>query len=107
MGENHFAAWPVAVYGVVLLCAAIAFTILTVALRSHHDRNSTLDAALGRDLKGKVSIALYITAIFLVFANPLYSCALYVTVAIIWLVPDRRIERVLEARASEGNPSPE
>jgi TMEM175 potassium channel family protein len=92
MGENSFAAWPVALYGVVLICSAIAYIILQASLISGHGKNAELGHAIGRDLKGKVSILLYATAIPLAFFHSLSACALYVAVAIIWLVPDRRIE---------------
>jgi uncharacterized membrane protein len=92
MGENHFASWPVALYGVVLLLAACAYYILTRALIAHHGRRSTLAFAIGRDLKGKISPVLCLAAIPLAFLNPSLACALYVIVAIMWLIPDRRIE---------------
>jgi uncharacterized membrane protein len=95
MGENHFAAWPVALYGVVLLLAAIAYFILTRTLIALHGRESVLATAVGRDRKGKVSIVLYLAAIPLAFVSPWISCALYVLVAIMWLIPDRRIEKTL------------
>jgi uncharacterized membrane protein len=95
MGENHFAAWPVALYGVVLLCASIAYFILAKALVSAHGRDSVLAAALGRDYKGKISIVLYLCAIPLSFIYSLVAGGIYVLVAIIWLVPDKRIEKTL------------
>lgn len=95
MGENHFAAWPVALYGVVLLFAAIAYFILAHVLISHHGRDSALAKALGKDFKGKVSVVLYAVAIPLAFVSPWLACGLYVTVAIMWLIPDRRIEHTL------------
>lgn len=95
MGENHSAAWPVALYGVVLLAAAIAYFVLAQALISANGKDSALATAFGRDIKGKVSPAIYALAIPLAFVNPWISCALYVLVAIIWLVPDRRIEKTL------------
>ena len=95
MGENHFAAWPVALYGVVLLLAAIAYFILTRTLIALHGRESVLATAVGRDRKGKVSIVIYLAAIPLAFVNSWISCALYVLVAIMWLIPDRRIEKTL------------
>jgi len=95
MGENHFAAWPVAVYGAVLLLAAVAYFILTRELIALHGRDSTLAAALGSDLKGKASLVLYAAAIPLAFWHPWIACALYVLVAVLWLIPDRRIEAVL------------
>jgi uncharacterized membrane protein len=95
MGENHFAPWPVALYGVVLLCSAIAYTILTRVLISTHGKDSVLATAVGNDLKGKVSLLLYVSAIPLSFVSAWIAGALYVSVAIIWLVPDRRIEKTL------------
>ncbi len=95
MGENHFAAWPVAVYGAVLLLAAVAYFILTRELIALHGRDSTLAAAVGSDLKGKGSLVLYAAAIPLAFWHPWIACALYVLVAVLWLIPDRRIEAVL------------
>lgn len=103
MGENHFATVPVALYGVVLLCAAIAYFILTRALLAHHTPDSQLARALGCDFKGKISIGIYAVAIGLAFVNAWLGVALYFVVAVIWLVPDRRIERILtEARESHG-----
>jgi len=93
MGENQFAAWPVALYGIVLSCAGIAYFILTRALTSHHGKDSALAHALGRDFKGKISPLFYFLAIPLAFWHSWLSCALYVLVAIWWLIPDRRIER--------------
>ena len=95
MGENHFAALPVALYGVVLLSAAIAYYILARVLVAHHGRDSALARALGSDFKGKVSMLFYAAAIPLAFLSSLLACALYVAVAVMWLVPDRRIERAL------------
>jgi uncharacterized membrane protein len=95
MGENYFAAWPVALYGVVLLLAAIAYFILTRALIALHGRESVLATAVGRDRKGKVSIVIYLAAVPLAFVDAWISCALYVLVAIMWLIPDRRIEKTL------------
>src|SRR5256885_15218306 len=77
MGENHFAAWPVAVYGAVLLLAAVAYFILTRELIALHGRDSTLAAALGSDMKGKASLVLYAAAIPLAFWHPWIACALY------------------------------
>jgi uncharacterized membrane protein len=95
MGENHFAAWPVALYGVVLLFAAIAYFILARALVSHHGAGSALAKALGKDFKGKASVVFYAAAIPLAFVNSWLACALYVVVAVMWLIPDRRIEHAL------------
>ena len=95
MGENHFAAWPVALYGVVLLAAAVAYFILTRVLISHHGKDSVLAKALGKDFKGKVSVVFYAVAIALSFVSWWLACGLYVVVAVMWLIPDRRIEHTL------------
>jgi len=95
MGENRFAAQPVALYGVVLLLSALAYLILTKALLNLHGQESLLAKALGGDFKGKISPAIYLAAIPLSFVASSIACALYVLVAIIWLVPDRRIEKIL------------
>jgi uncharacterized membrane protein len=92
MGENHFTTWPVALYGGVLLMSAIAYTILVYALLASQG-NELLAAALGSDFKGKISIALNAVAIPLAFVRGWLALALYIVVALIWLVPDRRIER--------------
>ena len=94
-GQNQFAAWPVALYGVVLLLAALAYYILTRALIALHGTESALGTAVGGDFKGRLSLALYAAAIPLAFLNAWLAWALYVVVAVIWLVPDRRIEKVL------------
>ena len=96
MGENRFDSWPVAVYGIVLLLAAIAYFILTRALISLHGESSTLATSIGRDRKGKISIAIYAAAIPLAFAKPWIAGSCYVIVAIMWLIPDPRIERRIE-----------
>lgn len=95
MGENRFAAWPVAAYGGVLLFAAIAYFILAHALVSLHGSGSVIAVALGRDFKGKISMVIYLVAIPLAFVRSWLACTLYVLVAIMWLVPDRRIERTI------------
>jgi len=95
MGENHFGAWPVALYGTIMLLASVAYFILTRALMALHASNSVLATALGRDFKGKVSIVIYLAAIPLAFLNSWFAGALYVLVAVMWLVPDRRIEKTL------------
>ena len=92
MGENYFAPLPTAVYGAVLLAAAIAYYVLQQLIIAQQGRNSKLKAAIGRDLKGKISPLIYIVAIPLSFVNQWISDALYVTAALIWLIPDRRIE---------------
>jgi uncharacterized membrane protein len=95
MGKNDFAAWPVALYGLVLLLAAVAYFILTRALIALHGRDSVLATALGRDFKGKVSVVIYLVAIPLAFVSAWLACGLYVLVAVMWLIPDRRIEKTL------------
>lgn len=95
MGENHFAAWPVAVYGIVLLFSAVAYFILTRVLLAVHGKESVLAAALGNDFKGKISVVFYALAIPLSFVSSWIACSFYVLVAIMWLVPDRRIEKTL------------
>jgi uncharacterized membrane protein len=96
MGENHFAALPVAAYGLVLLCAAIAYYLLTRALLACHSADSALAIALGKDFKGKISIVIYVVGILAAHRFPLFACGVYVFVALIWLVPDQRMERVVE-----------
>ena len=98
MGERHFAAWPVALYGAVLLCTGIAYFILTRALIAHHGQESPLATALGQDIKGKISLVFYAVAIPIALVNAWLACALYVVVAIMWLVPDRRIEEAVAKR---------
>jgi uncharacterized membrane protein len=95
MNENHFAPQTVAAYGVVLVGASLAYTILTLVLRANHPPDSLLARALGRDFKGNISLAMYVAAIPLAFFEIWISLALYVAVALIWLVPDRRFERLL------------
>jgi len=95
MGENHFSQWPVALYGVVLFMSAIAYTILVFTLLAAPG-NELLASALGSDFKGKISIVFYIVGIGLSFVNPWIGLAVYVAVAVIWLVPDRRTERKIQ-----------
>jgi uncharacterized membrane protein len=107
MGEHHDAAVPTAAYGTVLLMAAVAYTILQTTLTRQRDHNAALARAIQRDGKGKLSMLLYVTAIPLAFVATWASIVLYMVVALIWLVPDRRIERVLaehhEATAGSGS----
>ena len=95
MGENNFAPRPVALYGTVLLFAAVAYFILARTLVSHHGKDSTLAKALGRDFKGKISVIVYAIAIPLSFVDSLAACGFYILVAIMWLIPDPRIEKNL------------
>jgi len=92
MGENNFSTLPVALYGVILWLSALAYYIMVRGLMSYHDKDSLLAAAIGRDVKGLRSLYIYTAAIPLAFVSPLIALALYVTVAIMWLIPDRRIE---------------
>ena len=100
MGENHFAPLPVAVYGGILLGSAIAYWILVRVLLRHHESDSVLAKAIGRDVKGNISVALYLLGIGLAFVNRWLACAVYVIVAVMWLIPDKRIEQSLIADAS-------
>jgi uncharacterized membrane protein len=95
MGENHFATWTVAIYGVVLIMAAIAYFILTQVLLAGHGADSALARAIGSDFKGKISVVIYAAGIGLAFANAWIGVGLYMLVAVIWLIPDRRIEKTL------------
>jgi uncharacterized membrane protein len=101
MGENNFAPMPTALYGVVLFAAAIAYFILQRAIIAHHGASSVLARAIGRDFKGLISTALYLIAIPSAFVNPLIAGGIYVLVALIWLIPDKRIERVLAQSVAE------
>ncbi len=98
MGENHLASTPTAVYGFFLLMAAIAYYILQRAIIAQQGRGSLLASAIGKDWKGKISPVLYFAAIPLAYLSSWISSGLFVLVALIWLVPDRRIERVLVER---------
>ena len=95
MGENHFAVAPTALYGVVLLMAAIAYYVLERAIIRAQGPESILKKAVGRDLKGKLSPVLYLLAIVATLFSPWIAAAIYVAAALIWLIPDRRIENVL------------
>jgi len=94
-GTSHFATLPVAAYGAVFLGAACAYYILTRVLLRTHGKDSLLARALGRDVKGRMSMAIYVAAIVIASVQPLVSCALYVLVAAIWLCPDPRFEKLL------------
>jgi uncharacterized membrane protein len=97
MGENNFSSWPVALYGMVMLFAGVAYYILSQLLITLHGKKSRLATAVGRDLKGILSVVLYLAAVPLAFLHPWIACALYVFVAVIWFVPDRRIEKNIAA----------
>jgi len=100
MGENHFASAPLATYGFVLLMAALAYYILQRRIIAVQGTDSLLERAVGRDLKGKLSPLFYIIAIPTAFVNRWISGALYVFVALMWLVPDRRIEHALAEQSA-------
>ncbi len=93
MGENNFAMWPIALYGADLLLSAVAYTLLVRSLLAVHAPDSTLAKALGSDLKGRVSMALYVLALPLAFLSAWISLAIYFLVAVMWLAPDPRIEK--------------
>jgi len=95
IGDTRFAAWPVALYGIVLLLSAIAYSILVLALLSIHPRESVLATAIGRDFKGKISMVIYLVAIPLASVRPWLAYTIYMIVAVMWLVPDRRIEKTV------------
>tara|TARA_R110002096_G_scaffold28336_16_gene85964 strand:+ start:5447 stop:6025 length:579 start_codon:yes stop_codon:yes gene_type:complete len=96
MGENNFEAAPVALYGIILLMAAIAYWILQTQILKKHGTNSELAKALGKDFKGKISPVLYIVAIACSFVNPWISGIIYALVALMWVIPDKRLERIFE-----------
>jgi uncharacterized membrane protein len=98
MGENHFTTIPVAMYGAVLLLAAVAYFILQQRIIASQGSDSILKRAIGSDWKGKASPVLYVAGIVLAFVSPRIAIGLYVLVALVWLVPDRRIERVFAGR---------
>lgn len=96
IGENHFAPMPMALYGVVLLMAALAYYILQLRIIKNHGGDSVLAQAIGKDLKGKASLVLYIGAIASTWISEWIAGGLYIAVALIWLTPDRRIEQVFK-----------
>ena len=95
LGDAGVKSGPVAAYGIVLLGCGIAYTLLTLALLALHETSSQLARAIGTDRKGRLSLALYLIALAFSFVVPWVSIALFVTVAVIWVIPDRRVERVL------------
>ena len=102
LGEAGVKAGPVAAYAIVLLGCAFAFTVLTVFLLAVHESASQLAQAIGADRKGKVSLALYVVSLICAFVVPWLSVGLFVTVALIWFIPDRRVERVLAVGGGSG-----
>jgi len=103
MGENHFAPVPTAAYGFVLLMAGAAYEWLYRSIIRYEGADSALRAAVGADVKGNVSLILYVLAIPLAFVHQFIADAIYITVALIWLIPDRRIERNLAATQAHGD----
>ena len=101
LGNNHFEPTPTAAYGVILLCAAFAYTILQRCIIKNQGSHSILATAVGKDRKGKISVVLYCAAILFAFVHPWISNAIFVVVAAIWFIPDRRIERTLTRRENE------
>ena len=102
MGENHFDKWPVICYGVILIMSAVAYTILVKKLIHHHGENSLLAHAIGSDTKGKLSVGIYATALAVSFLNPWLGFGLYVLVACIWFIPDKRIENKMNKEEYNG-----
>jgi uncharacterized membrane protein len=100
MGETGFGTWPVVAYGVVLLLSAVAYSILVRVLIAHHGKESTLAVAVGNDRKGNLSLLLYAAALPAAFVDPRLACALYAVVALMWLVPDLRIEKTLKEKGA-------
>ncbi len=98
MGENNFAPLPVSLYGAVLLASAIAYAVLSRVLTAHPGNNSILSEALGTDVKGKLSMVIYLLAIPLSFIAAWAACIIYAGVAAMWFIPDRRIETILSRR---------
>ena len=101
MGENHFAEIPVALYGTILLMSAISYYVLGRCLIKHEGTESLLGSAVGKDFKGRISVVIYVVAILLSFVNRWLALGLYFFVAFLWLVPDRRIERIRGADPSQ------
>ncbi|TCD12721.1 DUF1211 domain-containing protein [Pedobacter frigidisoli] len=95
MGENHFALWPVVVYGVVLFLAAVSYTILVMVIEKTEGENSLVVNAIGNDSKGKISLLFYVAGVALSFINPWFGVTFYFIVACIWFIPDRRIEQAM------------
>ena len=96
MGENHFATWPVIVYGTNLMLAGVAYTILVRFILATHGKDSDIARAIGSDFKGNISVAAYVAAIAIAFYNPWISGGIFIAVALMWFVPDRRIEKVIK-----------
>ncbi|MCD9021987.1 TMEM175 family protein [Cohnella silvisoli] len=100
MGESNFSSTPTALYGIVLLLAAISYTLLQRAILKQHSSDSAFAIAMGKDFKGKISPLFYLAAVVSAYLNSWVSCFFYVLVAVIWFVPDKRIEHFIRSRAS-------
>ena len=96
MGENHFTQMPVMLYGIVALFSGAAYFILSQMLIKHQGKESALALAIGKDKKGVISVILYLSGVIFSFFSPYFSCTLYLSVSIMWLIPDKRIEDVLK-----------
>lgn len=96
VGENHVVATPVAFYGVILLMSGIAYYILQRAIINHHDKDFKLRKVIGRDIKGKLSLVIYLVGIFTSFLSPWFAIACYISVAIIWIIPNKQIEKYID-----------
>lgn len=96
IGEHHFAPFPMMLYGIILLMNAIAYFILQYTIIAGHGKDSILSKAVGNDSKGKISLLLYVIAVFLTKYNTLISGILYIIVAVLWLIPDKRIEKIMD-----------
>jgi len=103
MGQNHFAPWSVALYGAVLLLCGVAYSFLTRSLIAHHGKESTLAESIGKDRKGNLSLLVYLIAIPLSFVKPWIACACYALVALMWLIPDPRIEKNLRKESMHSS----
>jgi uncharacterized membrane protein len=103
LGATHFETWPIATYGAVLLMAGTAYFILARALIRYHGRESTIAKAIGKDTKGTLSVAVYVLGILAAFIHPWIACGLYCLVAVIWLIPDRRIEHIIADTSSSND----
>lgn len=98
MGETHFRSHPVTLYGLVLLMAGVSYYLLEMALVAIHGKDSVLGRAVGEDIKGRISLVVYIVAVLVAQVSPLVACALFVLVALMWLIPDQRIEKALTGK---------
>ncbi|PWS27215.1 hypothetical protein DHW03_14565 [Pedobacter yonginense] len=95
MGENHFALYPVIMYGIVLFLAAVSYTLLVIVIKRTEGKDSLIVHAIGNDAKGKISLLFYLTGVGLSFINPWFGVLMYTLVACIWFIPDKRIEHAM------------